>query len=669
MRKEAHLKRPLLALLVLLLLLSSGPIAVAQDATPVAAIDFSGIQPEMNDCSFLNRSGGDLITDDVGEAACGTITVPENWSEPDGRQIEISFVILASTNPDSQPDPIVYLSGGPGESTLSGIGGYATIFQDLRRDRDIVLFDQRGTHFSSPLLCSPYALDDYLAQEMGTPEADDDADDSDEPTFGPLPDAETLMEQARAEVSESVQRCLDELAASGVDLTQYNSHASANDTIALMRALGADEFNLYGISYGTRLALTIMRDHPDSGIRSVVLDSTFPPEINGFERYPAEIHEVVLQVFAECHRDPACNAAYPNLKERFKTLLEALHTTPVMSSTGDPISDLDVVEIVKLVSKNAELGSFIPLMIDQLEQGDTTAIEAITSGSLFSDDSDDAATPEAASDEIEDAAATEVTSVEPTSVPGADEADVFMGALGESLATAPISGRSDVLFRLAMLDNGPHTVEALHQFVDQAFPGGDEANDRDILGQMIDAMDADGIEQVFATAASLDSLIDLQTIGFSTPVFNTVECNEEIPFENFEVTVQTAQEVEIPQIAYTEVATIAQQFATCELWNSGTALAIEDQPVVSDIPTLIYAGTYDFQTPPTWNKNAFVGLENAFFVQFAATNHGVLVGQNDCASVIAESFVNDPDTLPDLSCSNSAKPVWVLPDGTVTQPS
>lgn len=653
----------------MVMLIADVPLAAAQDATPVAGPDFSSIGAEPNDCTFLNRLGEDLVTDVVGDVVCGTIAVPENWSDPDGRQIDISYVILASTSEDPQPDPVVYLSGGPGESALSGISGYASIFEGLRRNRHIILFDQRGTHFSSPLQCSTFDLDDYVTQQLGTPMAGDDSDDSDDSTFGPLPDAETLMEQAREAVTDGVQRCLDDLNATGVDLSQYNSEASANDTIALVRALGFDEFNLYGISYGTRLALTIMRDHPDAGIRSVVLDSTFPPEINGFEQYPAEIHEVVLQVFAGCKRDDACNAAYPNLKERFKALLESLRTTPVISSTGDPIGEQDVVELVKLVSKDARIGMVIPVMIDQLEQGDTTAYEALVSGTAFSDDTDENATPTASDDAGEATAEAPEPTAAPTETIGAQEADIFMAAIGEALATAPISNRSDVLFQLAMLDKGPHTVEALEQFIAQAFPGDGEQYDRDQLTEIVDALDADGVAQVFAYAESLNNVVDQMTFGLSTEVFNSVECHEETPFEDFAVTVQTANDLEIPQIAYSEVASIAQQFATCELWDSGLADSIEDTAVTSDIPTLIFSGTYDFQTPPTWNKDAFVDLENATFVSFAATNHGVIVGQNDCASVITESFFDDPDAMPDVSCSDQSRPEWVLPDGSVTQPS
>ncbi|MCA9858816.1 MAG: hypothetical protein KC438_03800, partial [Thermomicrobiales bacterium] len=71
--------------LTMMLTLAGGPITAAQNATPVAGPDFSGIQPVLNDCSFLNRSGANLVTDDIGDIVCGTITVPENWSIPDGR--------------------------------------------------------------------------------------------------------------------------------------------------------------------------------------------------------------------------------------------------------------------------------------------------------------------------------------------------------------------------------------------------------------------------------------------------------------------------------------------------------------------------------------------------------------------------------------------------------
>ena len=96
------------------------------------------------DCSSLTIFDTELVTASLGNVSCGSMQVPENWSEPTGRQIEISYVVLKSTNPNPKPDPILYLEGGPGGSALMGIDAYAgEIFDDMREDRDIILFDQR----------------------------------------------------------------------------------------------------------------------------------------------------------------------------------------------------------------------------------------------------------------------------------------------------------------------------------------------------------------------------------------------------------------------------------------------------------------------------------------------------------------------------------------------
>src|SRR6185312_12956667 len=99
------------------------------------------------------------VTPEMGEVECGTLQVPENWSQPEGRQILITYVVLKSTGATPKSDPILYLEGGPGGSALTGLDAYAgTIFDEMRQDRDIVLFDQRGTQFSSPLECSFFTV-------------------------------------------------------------------------------------------------------------------------------------------------------------------------------------------------------------------------------------------------------------------------------------------------------------------------------------------------------------------------------------------------------------------------------------------------------------------------------------------------------------------------------
>jgi pimeloyl-ACP methyl ester carboxylesterase len=145
------------------------------------------------------------------------------------------------------------------------------------------------------------------------------------------------LQKAREQYGPSADACARQLMANGVDLGQYTTVASANDVVVLVKALGYDDYNLYGVSYGTRLALEVMRSHPESGLRSVVLDSTSPPEINSYELLSISTHEVAIQLFADCERDLACHAAYPDLKTRFIALLARLRTER-SSPTTAPLS-------------------------------------------------------------------------------------------------------------------------------------------------------------------------------------------------------------------------------------------------------------------------------------------------------------------------------------------
>jgi pimeloyl-ACP methyl ester carboxylesterase len=373
--------------MVLMVLVGGGvsaPVLAAVQSDP--APDLAGVSLQENDCSFLIQFEDDPRPS-LGDMSCGWLDVPENWSEPDGRRLQIGYVVLHSTSPTPEPDPVVYLDGGPGGSPLTGVTTFADLFAGIRQSRDVVLFDQRGTRLSSPLRCQALgapmpALDDA---ESPAPEADAGL-----PLLYPdeVGDGYELLQFARQEQGPIAAACAREIEASGVDLRQYNSIASANDAVSLVKALGYDTYNLYGISYGTRLALVVMRDHPQSGLRSVVLDSSFPPEIKGFERFPQEPHEVVIQLFADCALDAACDAAYPNLKARFIALLDRLAAEPIVTADGDTITDRDVVQVMQGLSGQIAAVPYVPAMIAELEQGEYDTIFGIATGALFADSGD-----------------------------------------------------------------------------------------------------------------------------------------------------------------------------------------------------------------------------------------------------------------------------------------
>ena len=358
--------RSLLVLGLVLILSGSWPrqgVAAAQD--PLATPELSAVTLSPNDCSFLIQGSNDP-RERLGDIACGTLDVPENWSDPDGRRIQIGYLVLESTAAQPMPDPVVFLAGGPGSSPLTSGEIWARFFAGLRQERDVVFFDQRGTRLSSPLRCEAYTR---LMALVLPPEEDDSAGTPAMPVYpAEVTNPDELLQKAREQYGPSGEACSRQLTEQGVDLSQYTTAASANDAVALVKALGYDEYNLYGISYGTRLALEVMRNHPESGLRSVVLDSTYPPEIKTYELLSVSTHEVAMQLFADCASDPACDTAYPDLEQRFIALLSQLRAEPVVSDDGPPITDRDLINVMHSLTGRVEIVPYVPLLIAELER-------------------------------------------------------------------------------------------------------------------------------------------------------------------------------------------------------------------------------------------------------------------------------------------------------------
>ncbi|SDF48736.1 alpha/beta hydrolase fold [Blastococcus aurantiacus] len=279
----------------------------AAEKDPKSSVDF-------DDCDFDVPAGVDM--------QCGTLEVPADREDPDGGEIELAFGIVRSDAPDLAADPVVYLSGGPGQSTLELVPqGFAQLYEPLTANRDLVLLDQRGTGLSEPSL----ACDEYTEWALGS-------------LGSGLSD-----EELEAGAFDALDECHERLADDGVDFADYNSAASAADLEDLRVALDYDEWNLYGISYGTRLAQQAMRDHPD-GIRSVVLDSAYPADADLYEEMPGNAERAMDALFATCADDPACATAYPDLSRTFQDLVAKLNAAPapitvVDASSGERVDD------------------------------------------------------------------------------------------------------------------------------------------------------------------------------------------------------------------------------------------------------------------------------------------------------------------------------------------
>ncbi len=190
--------------------------------------------------------------------ACGTVSVPEDHEHPEGRRIELAFMIFKSRSLAPAPDAVVHLHGGPGVGIVARTSLTTTFFEHLRTRRDVVAFDQRGVDQSASAGSRCF---DTLASD---PEA--------------LVQATKGLGDAVALTRRMTRARLDEIAASGADITKINTWQNAQDVRAVMHTLGYPTYNIYGISYGTKLAQEVMRSAPE-GLRSVVLDSVAPVQV------------------------------------------------------------------------------------------------------------------------------------------------------------------------------------------------------------------------------------------------------------------------------------------------------------------------------------------------------------------------------------------------------
>ena len=195
-----------------------------------------------------------------GEVECGEIPVPENHHAPGGRTIRLNVVILQALAPSSAPDPLLILQGGPGQAVTPLAPFYGRAFEEIRKSRDIVLVDVRGTDTSTGLYCDvrqPDHMKDIFAPER--------------------------VRTCRAELAERA------------DLSRYTTQAIVDDFAEVLKALEIARVNLYGTSYGTRVALEILRRYPTK-VRTATLKAVLPPGFVATKDFSRDAYAVVSKV-------------------------------------------------------------------------------------------------------------------------------------------------------------------------------------------------------------------------------------------------------------------------------------------------------------------------------------------------------------------------------------
>ncbi|MDR7100249.1 pimeloyl-ACP methyl ester carboxylesterase [Lysobacter niabensis] len=298
------------------------------------------------------------------EAQCASFPVAENPAQPDGRRIALNIAWLPADNKGGgTPDPVFFLAGGPGQAATDYASAIDMALNEVRRQRDIVLIDQRGTGKSNPLDCrdakgAPLPLDDTA-----------------------VPD--------EAALSAYVGQCLKSLQGRA-DPRFYTTGEAIADLDAVRAALGVEKINVMGGSYGTRVAQQYAMHYPQH-TRSVVLDGVAPNRLVVGGEFAQRLDEALRKQDAQCAKLPACKARFAgasggDLIARLHALKARLAATPVQVRYHDPDSNAlkqdtltadTLIGLVHGVSYVPQLSSLLPLVVSEAEQGRYESLMAI----------------------------------------------------------------------------------------------------------------------------------------------------------------------------------------------------------------------------------------------------------------------------------------------------
>lgn len=284
-------------------------------------------------------------------AQCSSLEVPEDRTRPDGKRIRLAVAWIPTDAKQPQPDPVVMLAGGPGQSALESFPSVAFAFGEILRHRSVVLVDQRGTGRSNLLACPP-------------------------------PDDVKAAEDDPAAARKAAADCLGELPG---DPRAYTTSAAVEDLEDVRKAIGAPSLNLAGVSYGTRVALEYLRRHP-SATRTVILDGVVPPELVLGAEHARNLDDALNAQFARCATDAACVRRYgPAPRRALDDLLSRLRTAPQTVPFRDPLTNEPrtgtltadtVAGVARLFAYAPQTFSVLPLALAEAGAGRPEALLA-----------------------------------------------------------------------------------------------------------------------------------------------------------------------------------------------------------------------------------------------------------------------------------------------------
>ncbi len=432
------------------------------------------------------------------DVRCSSATLPVHPLNPgDGETVELVVAYVDNGDPHGV-GPVFFLQGGPGVGSVSGAARFVGASYDL------VFIDQRGTGASTPRLdCDE--VDALWADDLGG-----------------------LVDEAQ--VLAGFEACADRLRGERVDLNAFHTDNAAFDVALIRQLLGIEDWSIWGISYGTRLGLTILRDHAD-GLRAAILDSVLPFEVDFFGSIPRNGLRSIEALSAACAAD-TCATDHGDFLDQLGEAARRLDADPLTVSanrsvTGEPF---DVV------------------------------------------------------------------------VDGAELLDLTFAQL--------------------------YSTSRLRQ-----------------LPRQVARFEFGGIEEMVTAHVSRR---DPQSFDLSSALYYTTWCREEVPFydETFDDQA-VARGVELFGAAFDEALSADGVDDVCAAFGVDVGPSINDRPITSQVPTVVFAGAFDPVTPPEWSKQVADQLAETTYVEFADHGHGMT---SRCAGEIQLEFLKNPTAALDLAC-------------------
>ncbi len=285
-------------------------------------------------------------------AECGVLSVAENPADAHSRRIGLHVARVPAISRRKLADPLFVLAGGPGQAASAFYATVAGAFARINRDRDIVLVDQRGTGGSNLLDC-------------------------------PEP-AETLYRESDAQIAEHTRACLAALAPRAA-VAYYTTSIAVQDLEQVRRALGYGRIDIYGVSYGTRVAQHYIRRFPQA-VRAVILDGVLPPQLAIGPAVALDAENALRAVLARCAAQAPCRESFKDPQDDYRALRATLQRGPVHVQLPDPASgaprQLDfgsdqLAMVLRLASYSSDYSALLPLLLHSArERADYTQLAA-----------------------------------------------------------------------------------------------------------------------------------------------------------------------------------------------------------------------------------------------------------------------------------------------------